>query len=337
VHRDLKPDNIMLARNRDGSDCVKVVDFGIAKSASNAVQKVTRTGLVVGTPAYMSPEQLAGDKLDGRSDEYALALVAFNMLTGQLPFPSETAQESMLMRLTERPKSLRDMKPDVAWSRQTQAVLDRALARDAKGRFPTASGFGAALYEAVTEMTETAELAAARAGVVAADAPRLSVPATRVAAAEPVLVRPSTGPLSGRRRAPILVGGVAALLLLGGAVYAVRRGRANEVRPAAAGVQAAGPAATPPATRVADAPGRAESGPVNPATARQAERVLGTYRSKVRTRADSAALALIAAKAALLTGGAAQGCGILRRIDPSALTGKMKAELIEGLQTCEGS
>jgi hypothetical protein len=65
--------------------------------------------------------------------------------------------------------------------------------------------------------------------------------------------------------------------------------------------------------------------------------VLGTYRSKVRTRADSAALALIAAKAALLTGGAAQGCGILRRIDPSALTGKMKAELIEGLQTCEGS
>ena len=82
VHRDLKPDNIMVARNRDGSDLVKVVDFGIAKASSSDAQKVTKTGLVVGTPEYMSPEQLAGDKLDGRSDFYSLALVAFNCLTG---------------------------------------------------------------------------------------------------------------------------------------------------------------------------------------------------------------------------------------------------------------
>jgi serine/threonine-protein kinase len=68
VHRDLKPDNIMLARTRDGGDLVKVVDFGIAKAAGNEAQKVTKTGLVVGTPEYMSPEQLSGDKLDGRSD-----------------------------------------------------------------------------------------------------------------------------------------------------------------------------------------------------------------------------------------------------------------------------
>ena len=82
VHRDLKPDNIMIAKNRDGSDCVKVVDFGIAKAAGAENQKVTKTGLVVGTPEYMSPEQLAGDKLDGKSDIYSLALVAYNMLTG---------------------------------------------------------------------------------------------------------------------------------------------------------------------------------------------------------------------------------------------------------------
>ena len=88
VHRDLKPDNIMIAQSRDGCDCVKVVDFGIAKAADNAAQKVTKTGLVVGTPEYMSPEQLAGDKLDGRSDIYSLALVTFNMLTGTLPFPA---------------------------------------------------------------------------------------------------------------------------------------------------------------------------------------------------------------------------------------------------------
>jgi serine/threonine-protein kinase len=78
VHRDLKPDNIMVARGRDGSDIVKVVDFGIAKAMSGEEggQKVTKTGLVVGTPEYMSPEQLSGDKLDGRSDTYSLALVA---------------------------------------------------------------------------------------------------------------------------------------------------------------------------------------------------------------------------------------------------------------------
>src|SRR5207248_9223564 len=88
VHRDLKPDNIMITKNRDGSDCVKVVDFGIAKAAGSEAQKVTKTGLVVGTPEYMSPEQLAGDKLDGRSDTYSLGLVAFAMMTGKLPFPA---------------------------------------------------------------------------------------------------------------------------------------------------------------------------------------------------------------------------------------------------------
>ncbi|HTD62013.1 MAG TPA: serine/threonine-protein kinase, partial [Gemmatimonadaceae bacterium] len=87
VHRDLKPDNIMIGRGREGADMVKVVDFGIAKASQNEAQKVTKTGLVVGTPEYMSPEQLAGDKLDGRSDVYSLGLVTFVMLTGKLPFP----------------------------------------------------------------------------------------------------------------------------------------------------------------------------------------------------------------------------------------------------------
>ena len=118
VHRDLKPDNIMVAKDRDGMDCVKVVDFGIAKAQGNESQKVTRTGMVVGTPEYMSPEQLSGDKLDGRSDIYSLALVTFNMLTGKLPFPSETAQESMIMRLTDKPRPLLEMNPGVARSEE---------------------------------------------------------------------------------------------------------------------------------------------------------------------------------------------------------------------------
>jgi len=95
VHRDLKPDNIMLARARDGTDVVKVVDFGIAKAMTGEEgQKVTKTGLVVGTPEYMSPEQLSGDVLNGRSDIYSLALVFFRMVAGALPFQAETTRAS---------------------------------------------------------------------------------------------------------------------------------------------------------------------------------------------------------------------------------------------------
>src|SRR4051812_10570554 len=148
VHRDLKPDNIMLAKSRDGSDLVKVVDFGIAKAANNEAQKVTKTGMVVGTPEYMSPEQLAGDKLDGRSDTYSLALVTFAMMTGKLPFPGETVQESMIARLTDEPKRLAEMKPNVMWPAEVQTVMDKALARDAAERYQSASEFGRDLWKA---------------------------------------------------------------------------------------------------------------------------------------------------------------------------------------------
>jgi hypothetical protein len=173
VHRDLKPDNIMIARNRDGSDCVKVVDFGIAKAAGNDSQKVTKTGLVVGTPDYMSPEQLAGDKLDGRSDTYALALVAFNMLTRKLPFPSDSAQESMIMRLTDKPKRLAEMRPEMRWPEEVQSVMDKGLERDVNARFQNAIEFGMALYRAIDHMPETKAM---ELGTQV-----LSVPATRVA------------------------------------------------------------------------------------------------------------------------------------------------------------
>src|SRR3989449_2361354 len=99
----------MLTRGRDGADAVKVVDFGLAKAVGGegGGQKVTRTGLVVGTPEFMSPEQLSGDKLDGRSDVYSLGLVLFNMLTGTLPFAADSVQETMIKRLTDEPAELR--------------------------------------------------------------------------------------------------------------------------------------------------------------------------------------------------------------------------------------
>ncbi|MDQ8165859.1 MAG: serine/threonine-protein kinase [Gemmatimonadota bacterium] len=186
VHRDLKPDNIMIARARDGSDMVKVVDFGIAKASSSDAQKVTKTGLVVGTPEYMSPEQLAGDKLDGRSDIYSLALVAFNCLTGTLPFPSNSAQEAMIMRLTDQPKTLAEMKPDRTWPDELQAVMDKALARDAAERYQNAAEFGRMLSRAVANMPQTliaeagTQVMGAGAAVAAAAAKTAAVPKTRI-------------------------------------------------------------------------------------------------------------------------------------------------------------
>ena len=142
VHRDLKPDNIMLARARDGSDVVKVVDFGIAKAVGgDDSQKVTKTGLVVGTPEFMSPEQLSGDKVDGRSDLYTLALVLFKMLTGKLPFAGETVQDTMVKRLTEDPATLAAVRADLAFPPGLQATLDAALRRSPADRYRSTTKF----------------------------------------------------------------------------------------------------------------------------------------------------------------------------------------------------
>ncbi len=258
VHRDLKPDNIMLARTRDGGDLVKVVDFGIAKAAGNEAQQVTKTGLVVGTPEYMSPEQLAGDKLDGRSDIYSLGLVAFNMLTGKLPFPGESAQESMIMRLTDKPKALMDMKPEVSWPADVQAVMDKALERDVTLRYQNATEFGRALCRVVDRMPETQamELGTAVMNVPATHvSPSPNVPAhATVPMPTPVSTAPvtqATAPASKRSMVPWIAGG-ATVVMAGIAAFLMMKPAAAGERPGASDsiatiVRAAQSAATPPA------------------------------------------------------------------------------------------
>ncbi len=188
IHRDLKPDNIMIARNRDGTDLVKVVDFGIAKSAHGTGQKVTKTGLVVGTPEYMSPEQLAGDAVDARSDTFALALVAFHILTGKLPYAEGSAQETMIRRLTDRPRTLAETRPGVAWPPALEAVMERGLNRESSGRPASSGEFAAAFAGAVEGMAPIEGDVDGATKVIGA------VPATRVGTGE-------TRPLAGATRA----------------------------------------------------------------------------------------------------------------------------------------
>ena len=156
IHRDLKPDNIMIARGRAGEDVAKVVDFGIAKAMQGDDQKVTKTGLAIGTPEYMSPEQLGGDQLDSRTDIYSLGLVTFNMLTGQLPFPSVVSREALIMRLTEKPRTLAEIRNDVQWPPELQTVMDKALANHPADRYQHVSQFGRELVTAVATMPESA-------------------------------------------------------------------------------------------------------------------------------------------------------------------------------------
>jgi serine/threonine-protein kinase len=146
VHRDLKPENIMLVpepaaadgeRERAGTPGFRavVMDFGLAKErfAGPEVQKLTQTGIVLGTPEFMSPEQIRGRPLDGRSDLYALAVLAFELFTGQLPFAGKTAQDMMLARLRGQPASLRNLRPDLPSRLET--VLNKALALQPDDRY----------------------------------------------------------------------------------------------------------------------------------------------------------------------------------------------------------
>lgn len=155
LHRDLKPDNLMLTRRPDGTYLVKLVDFGIARTMDAGVTRVTRTGFAVGTPEYMSPEQLAGDVLDARSDQYALALVAFVALTGEEAFSDASGKDSLILRLTSRPRRLAEVRSDIDWPVTLQSVFDRALAPDSSDRFARIAEFADELAMAISSMTPT--------------------------------------------------------------------------------------------------------------------------------------------------------------------------------------
>lgn len=153
IHRDLKPENVMLVREPDGSDRAVVMDFGLAKDKrlGAGAQKLTATGIVLGTPEFMSPEQVRGRELDPRSDVYALAIVAFEMLTGQLPFDGRTPQEMMVARLRGTPVPLRRYRPELPVA--LERVLARAMDVTPEERYADVLQFGEALTASIEEPT----------------------------------------------------------------------------------------------------------------------------------------------------------------------------------------
>src|SRR5207344_3504624 len=110
----------------DGGEYAVVMDFGLAKErrAEGELQKLTATGIILGTPEFMSPEQLRGKTLDARTDIYSLALLVYEMLTGKLPFQGRTQQEMMISRLRNDPTPLRKMRPDLDLPDSVERVLN---------------------------------------------------------------------------------------------------------------------------------------------------------------------------------------------------------------------
>ena len=159
LHRDLKPDNVMIAKTRARTDLVKLLDFGIARVMGRETQHFTSTGLIVGTPEWMSPEQIAGDRLDPRSDIYTLGLIAFRMLTGESAFSGVTSQEVLLSKMTKQPRSLHAARGDIEWPEELQAAMDKVLATDQGARYDDALLFAADFYAGVSRlpMTPSAE------------------------------------------------------------------------------------------------------------------------------------------------------------------------------------
>ena len=149
VHRDMKPDNVLVYTGEGGTEVVKVVDFGISRAIRDETQHLTKSGFVTGTCEFMSPEQVAGRAFDHHTDIYALGLVAFMMLTGTLPFAGETPELAMLVRLRESPRRLDQVVSSVRWSPELQVAFDRALALEPGGRFASAGEFARAVEHAV--------------------------------------------------------------------------------------------------------------------------------------------------------------------------------------------
>ncbi|MDC0747019.1 protein kinase domain-containing protein [Polyangium mundeleinium] len=148
IHRDLKPENVVLEPMRTGGDFVKVVDFGLAKMREVPSTHITSPGIVCGTPDYMSPEQGRGDPIDGRSDLYTCGVLLFQLLTGRLPFESESPTQVVLMHLTVPPPNPLDVAPARNIPLALVDVTLRAMEKEVSRRYQTADEFTIALRSA---------------------------------------------------------------------------------------------------------------------------------------------------------------------------------------------
>ncbi|HXQ30223.1 MAG TPA: protein kinase [Gemmatimonadales bacterium] len=197
VHRDVKPANIMF--DHDGR--VMLTDFGISK-ALQAATGFTATGMIIGTPHYMAPEQAKGHAVDGRADQYSLGVVGYRMITGDLPFAGESVHTILYKQIFEDPPPLKVRSSDVP--RELLAAINRAMAKEPKDRFPTMQEFAEAVWPGHARMSGSVSGAVPRPRVTA------DTPTEMTSAPTTPLPQSVPRPRPKRSRAPFVVGAVVA-------------------------------------------------------------------------------------------------------------------------------
>ena len=158
VHRDVSPENIMVTRDDEGQERVKIIDLGIAKSSS-AEDNKTKTGIFVGKWKYCSPEHLGmlpvGERIDGRADLYSFGIVLYEMLTGVPPFVADTPHAYLMKHASERPKSISEVNPAAIAAPELEALIFRALEKDRNKRYASAREFAQAIDRIAAALPDT--------------------------------------------------------------------------------------------------------------------------------------------------------------------------------------
>ena len=145
VHRDVKPHNCFVAPRENNPDFVKVIDFGIAKLRDGSEEQLTRTGAIMGTAEYMSPEQGQGAELDGRSDLYSVGVILFRMLTGEVPFAAGNAMAILYQHVHTEVRKPSEVCPEAGYGEDVDALVAKAMAKDPADRFASSKEFITAL------------------------------------------------------------------------------------------------------------------------------------------------------------------------------------------------
>ena len=246
IHRDLKPANIFLVEHGDEHDFVKVLDFGLVKDLDEEGEDLTQTGLFMGSPKYMSPEQIRGEKVDGRADVYALGVMLYEMLAGKVPFDRPNSVNILMAHVHEAPPPLRDINPECDATETLEAIVMKSLAKLPEERFDTMDAMLVALKQAAseagfsitrsTDLLASGEIAAVgitgRFGAVDSQPPAFitgqSSPPASLSSSLPSEPPPSFEAAEPARgsRIPLILGiaGAAALLLAGIVAFVVGSG-----------------------------------------------------------------------------------------------------------------